>query len=176
MRIRFAQATDLNSIQKVIETAFSDEENTVIMNLAAELSSENTRPPIKSLIAEVDNQVMGYVSYSPIFLSSYTSISGYMLAPLAIPPNHQKQGVGSNLIKSGIEILTKESIDVLLVYGDPNYYGRFGFKENTARSFVPPYPLGYPCGWLGMMLSDIDIPKTPIEFECVASFNKPDLW
>lgn len=176
MHIRFAQATDLNSIQKVIETAFSDEENTVIMNLAAELSSENTHPPIQSLIAEVDNQVMGYVSYSPIFPSSYTSISGYILAPLAILPNHQKQGVGSNLIKSGIEILTKQSVDVLLVYGDPNYYGRFGFKENTARSLVPPYPLEHPCGWLGMMLSDIDIPGTPIEFECVSSFNKPDLW
>ena len=176
MHIRFAQATDLNSIQKVIETAFSDQENTVIMNLAAELSSENTRPPIQSLVAEVDNQVAGYVSCSPIFLSSHAGICGYILAPLAILPNHRKQGIGSNLIKSGIELLAKQSVDVLLVYGDPDYYGRFGFKHSTARSFVPPYPLEYPCGWLGMMLSDIDIPAAPIEFACVSSFNKPDLW
>ena len=54
--IRRAQATDLGSIQKVIETAFSDEENKVIMHLAQELSKETTSPSIKSLIDEVDNQ------------------------------------------------------------------------------------------------------------------------
>ena len=63
--IRLAQKTDLVSIQKVIETAFSNEENKVIMNLAQELSKETTSPSIKSLIAEVDNQVIGYVSFSP---------------------------------------------------------------------------------------------------------------
>ena len=76
------------------------------MNLAQELSNEITTPSIKSLIAETDNQVIGYVSYSPIFLKSDTSISGYILSPLAVSPEHQKQGVGSNLIKSGIDLLT----------------------------------------------------------------------
>ena len=127
--IRLAQETDLGSIQKVIETAFSDEENKVIMNLAKELSKEITSPSIKSLIAEVDNQVIGYVSYSQIFLKSSSGISGYIHSPLAVSQEHQKQGVGSNLIKSGIDMLTKEGVGVLLVYGDPDYYGRFGFKE-----------------------------------------------
>ena len=62
MNIRLAQETDLDSILKVIETAFSDEENKVIMNLVQELSREVTSPSIKSLVAEVDNQVIGYVS------------------------------------------------------------------------------------------------------------------
>jgi putative acetyltransferase len=66
MDIRLAQETDLDSILKVIETAFSDEENKVIMNLVQELSRETTSPSIKSLVAEVDNQVIGYVSYSPL--------------------------------------------------------------------------------------------------------------
>jgi len=176
MNIRFAQETDLNSIQKVVETAFSDEENKAIMNLVAELSSETTSPPIKSLVTEVDNQVIGYVSYSPIFLSSDTRITGYILAPLAVSPDHQKLGVGSNLINTGIDMLTKDGVDVLLVYGDPDYYGRFGFKEETARSFVPPHPLEYPFGWLGMMLSDTDVPKAQIKFDCVQSLNKSELW
>ena len=72
--IRLAQETDLDSILKVIETAFSDEENKVIMNLVQELSRETTSPSIKSLVAEVDNQVIGYVSFSPIFLKSDSSI------------------------------------------------------------------------------------------------------
>ena len=67
MNIRLAQDIDLDSTLKVIETAFSDEENKVIMNLVQELHQETTSPSIKSLVAEVDNQVIGYVSYSPIF-------------------------------------------------------------------------------------------------------------
>ena len=176
MNIRFAQETDLVSILNVVETAFSDEENKVIMNLAQDLSVETTSPSTKSLIAEIDNQVIGYVSYSPIFLKSDSSISGYILAPLAASPEHQKQGVGSNLIKSVIDILTKDGADVLLVYGDPAYYGRFGFKEEIGRSFVPPYPLQYPFGWAGMMLNGTSIPEQPIQFECVSALSKPELW
>jgi len=133
MNIRLAQETDLDSILKVVETAFSDEENQVIMNFVQELSSENTSPSIKSLVAEVDNQVIGYVSYSPILLKSDSSIVGYILAPLAVSPEHQKQGVGSNLINFGIDLLTKDGVWVLLVYGDPAFYGRFGFKEEIGQ-------------------------------------------
>lgn len=176
MNIRNAQEADLNSILKIIETAFSDEENKVIMNLVHELSRENTSPSIKSLVAEVGNQVIGYVSYSPIYLKSDSSISGYILAPLAVSPEHQKQGVGSNLIKSGIDILTKDGAGVLLVYGDPNYYGRFGFNEEIGRIFIPPYSLDYPFGWTGMMLSGTAIPEQTIQFECVSSLSNPDLW
>lgn len=176
MNIRLAQETDLDSILKVIETAFSDEENKVIMNLVQELSRETTSPSIKSLVAEVDNQVIGYVSYSPIVLKSDSSISGYILAPLAVSPEHQKQGVGSNLITSGIDMLTRDGADVLLVYGDPAYYGRFGFKEEIGRTFTPPYPLEYPFGWTGMMLSETVVPEEPIKFGCVSALSKPELW
>ena len=176
MDIRLAQETDLDSILNVIETAFSDEENKVIMNLVQELHQETTSPSIKSLVTEVDNQVIGYVSFSPIFLKSDTNIIGYILAPLAVSPEHQKQGVGSNLINAGIDMLTKDDAGVLLVYGDPNYYGRFGFKEEIGYSFLPPYPLQYPFGWTGMMLNGTVVPEQPIQFECVSSLSKPDLW
>ena len=176
MNIRFAQETDLESILKVIETAFSDEENKVIMNLVQGLHQETTSPSIKSLVVEDENQILGYVSYSPIFLKSDSSISGYILAPLAVSPEHQKQGIGSNLIKFGIDILTKDGAGVLLVYGDPNYYGRFGFNEEIGRIFIPPYSLDYPFGWTGMMLSGTAIPEQTIQFECVSSLSNPDLW
>ena len=176
MTIRPSQETDLVSILKIIETAYSDEENKVIMNFVQELSNENTSPSIKSLVAEVDNQVIGYVSYSPIYLKSDTNITGYILAPLAVSPEHQKQGVGSHLINAGIEMLTKDGVGVLLVYGDPAYYGRFGVKEEIGHSFVPPYPLQYPFGWTGMMLNDTPVPERPIQFECVSALSKPDLW
>ena len=176
MNIRLAQESDLASIQRVIKTAFSDEENEVISSFAADLLTEIASPPIKSLYAEVDNQVIGYVSYSPIFLKSDTNISGYILAPLAVSPAHQKQGVGSNLINSGIDMLTKDGAGILLVYGDPDYYGRFGFKEEIGRSFVPPYPLEYPFGWTGMMLNGTAVPNKSMKFECVNALSNPELW
>ena len=176
MNIRLAQDADLSAIHRVIETAFPAAENTVIRNLATDLASETTSPPIKSLVADVDDQVIGYVSYSPIFQKSGSGISGYILAPLAVSPELQKQGVGSRLIKSGIDMLSADGVDVLLVYGDPEYYGRFGFMEDIGRSFVPPYPLEYPFGWLGMMLNGADVPKMPLRFECVQALNDPDLW
>ena len=176
MNIRLAQETDLDSILKVIETAFSDEESKIIMTLSAELSNETNRASITSLVAEVDTQVIGYASYSPILLKTASSISGYILAPLAVSPEHQKQGVGSNLINAGIDMLTKDGVGVLLVYGDPAYYGKFGFKEEIGHSFVPPYTLQYPFGWTGMMLNETPVPKQPIQFECVAALSKPDLW
>ena len=176
MNIRLTQETDLDSILQVIETAFSDEENKVIMNLAQELSREVTSPSIRSLVAEVDNQVIAYVSYSPIYLKSDSSIVGYILAPLAVSPEHQKQGVGSNLINFGIDMLTRDGVGVLLVYGDPAYYGSLGFKEEIGHSFVPPYTLQYPFGWAGMMLNDTAVPERPIQFECVSALSKPDLW
>jgi len=176
MNIRLAQDIDLDSTLKVIETAFSDEENKVIMNLVQELHQETTGPSIKSLVAEVDNQVIGYVSFSPIFLKSDSSISGYILAPLAVSPENQKQGVGSNLIKFGIDMLTQDGAGVLLVYGDPNYYGQFGFKEEIGHLFLPPYSLQYPFGWTGMMLNDTPVPEGSIQFECVVALSKPELW
>ncbi|MDA9825560.1 N-acetyltransferase [Alphaproteobacteria bacterium] len=176
MNIRLAQETDLDSILKVIETAVSDEENKLIMNLVVELSEETTSPSIKSLVAEVDNQIIGYVSFSSIFLKSDSSISGYILAPLAVAPKHQKKWIGSNLIKSGIDMLTENGVGVVLVYGDPDYYGRFGFKAEIGLSFVPPYSLQYPFGWTGMMLNETSIPEQPIQFDCVAGLSKPELW
>jgi len=177
MNIRLSQGQlDVSAIGMVIEKTFCDEENKLIMNLVVELSEETISPSIKSLVAEVDNQVIGYVSFSPIFLKSDSSISGYILAPLAVVPKHQKKGIGSNLIKSGIDMLTENGVGAILVYGDPDYYRRFGFKAEIGLSFVPPYSLQYPFGWTGMMLNETSIPEQPIQFDCVAALSKPELW
>jgi putative acetyltransferase len=177
MNIRLSQGQlDVSAIGMVIEKAFCDEENKLIMNLVVELSEETISPSIKSLVAEVDNQVIGYVSFSPIFLKSDSSISGYILAPLAVVPKHQKKGIGSNLIKSGIDMLTENGVGAILVYGDPDYYRRFGFKAEIGLSFVPPYSLQYPSGWMGIMLNETSIPEQPLQFDCVAALSKPELW
>ena len=117
MKIRLLEETDLEKVLDVIETAFPDEENKLIMELATELVNDASTYPIKSLVAEMDNQIIGYVSYSPILVKPDASISGYILAPLAVSPDYQKQGVGANLIRTGIDILKTEGFDALIQRG-----------------------------------------------------------
>ena len=87
-----------------------------------------------------------------------------------------QQEIGSHLINSGTGVLTEEGGNDLPIFGNPAYYRRFGFSENTARAFIPPYPLAYPFGWTGMMLNETPLPDTAIQFDCVAALSKPDLW
>ena len=120
--IRLARGVDLASIQTVIEAAFAAEENKLISHLSADLFKETTHPPVKSLVAELGGKLIGYVCYSPVFLKSTSDVSGYILSPLAVSPEYQNQGVGSALINSEMDMLTKDGDGILLVYGDPNFY------------------------------------------------------
>ena len=176
MNIRLAQKTDLSPIQKIVVGAFPDTENQTIARLVASLFSENSHPPIQSFVAEIDNQIIGYVSYSPIFIKSNTHMTGFILAPLAVPIDHQGKGVGTALINRGTEALSNDGVNILLVYGDPAYYGRFGFQPEIARLFVPPYPLKYPFGWLGMKLKEANMPQSPIKFDPVPPLHQSELW
>ena len=176
MNIRTAKNKDLPSIQNVIKTSFSTEENKLISILAKELSDEISTPPVKSFIAEIDSKIIGYVSFSPIFFKFNTNISGYILSPLAVSSNNQKQGIGTKIVNFGINELIKKGVHVLLVYGDPGYYKRFGFNEGIGKSFVPQYTLKYPFGWLGIKLNSYAASISPIEFKCIDGLNKQELW
>ena len=176
MYIRPAEKKDILSIQNVIKTSFPLEENKTISILAKELSDEISTPPVKSFIAEIDSKIIGYVSFSPIFFKLNTNISGYILSPLAVSSNNQKQGIGTKIVNFGINELIKKGVHVLLVYGDPGYYKRFGFNEDIGKSFVPQYTLKYPFGWLGIKLNSYAASISPIEFKCIDGLNKQELW
>jgi putative acetyltransferase len=176
MYIRTAEKKDLPSIQNVIKTSFPIEEHKLISILAKELSDEISTPPVKSFIAEIDKKIIGYVSFSPIFFKLNTNILGYILSPLAVSSNIQNQGVGTKIVNFGIGELTKKGVHVLLVYGDPGYYKRFGFNEDIGNLFVHQYTLKYPFGWLGIKLNSYAANISPIEFECIDGLNKPELW
>lgn len=176
MYIRLAEKKDLPSIQNVIKTSFPIEENKLISILAKELSDKISTPPVKSFIAEIDSKIIGYVSFSPIFFKLNTNISGYILSPLAVSSNNQKQGIGTKIVNFGINELIKKGVHVLLVYGHPGYYKRFGFNEDIGKSFVPQYTLKYPFGWLGIKLNSYAASISPVEFKCIDGLNKQELW
>jgi putative acetyltransferase len=176
MHIRTAISSDLDGIREVHLRAFPEDEREIVSKLAIDLLAENTMPHTISLVAETGNTVVGHVAFSPVEFDNNDNLQGYILAPLAVMPDYQKKQIGSNLIESGIQTLLKMGVNILFVYGDPEYYGKFGFNAEDAENFIPQYKLQYPFGWLAIILNEPSIEYEPCSIVCVASLSDPKLW
>ena len=176
MKIRMATDLDRDGIQNVLMRAFPESENKLISKLAISLLSEKTTPQTISLVAEADGMIIGHTAFSPVRVDADKNFLGYILAPLAIDPNFQKRLIGSTLVKTGIEMLSILRVNILFVYGDPEYYTRFGFSTKEACRYTPPYKLQYPFGWQAVMLGESDTPTSPLSLTCVDSLCHPELW
>ena len=137
---------------------------------------EETNPGTISLVAEVDGAVVGHIAFSPVTINNNKSWVGYILAPLGVKPEYQKRLIGSKLIESGMGRLSKMGVNVVFVYGDPEYYGRFGFNPDVASRYSPPYELQYPFGWQAIALNEADFTDSAVKISCVAPLCDPDLW
>lgn len=175
-QIRDATPADADAIRGIQRSAFPGEEGEIIARLAVDLLANGTSPPTISLVAEADGAVAGHVAFSPVALSGLVDRVGYLLAPLAVRPDHQMRGIGSSLVAGGIERVSLGDAIVLLVYGDPGFYGRFGFNAETAARFIPPYPLRHPIGWQGLALRAGEPDASSIRITCVAPLCDPALW
>ena len=176
MNIRVATNCDRNSITHIYHSAFSSAERDLVAQLAVSLLGENATPSIISLVVGIENTVVGHVACSPVFIENDQHWQGYILAPLAVGSEYQKRGIGSQLVNYVIQELLQIGVDILLVYGDPNYYSRFGFSADLAEGYIPPYELEYPFGWQAVKLSDSEITDLPVKITCVDALNDSRLW
>jgi len=176
MNIRIATSLDRDDIIKVYLSAFPEGEKNIVSKLAVDLLVESAMPQTLSLVAENDNVIVGHVAFSPVIIKNDDKFQGYILAPLAVTPAYQQQGIGSKLVKSGIETLAKNGVNILFVYGDPKYYCRFGFSSDNANKFVPQHKLQYPFGWLTNVLTPFSMENLPSDIVCVAALNDQELW
>ncbi len=174
--IRLATSQDRDAIREVHLQAFPEGEGALIADLAGNLLSEESDPATISLVAECRGELVGHVAFSPVFPDVNEQWRGTILAPLAVKPKHHKTGFGSKLVESGIARLTEEGVNVLFVYGDPKFYERFGFSADAAVSFLPPYDLKYPFGWLANVLHEAGANAQTVRLSCVASLRVPELW
>jgi putative acetyltransferase len=175
-RIRQATPRDLEGVREVHLRAFPDGEGPMVSDLAVNLLGEKTTPETISLVAEVDGVLVGHVAFSPVTVDERKEWKGYILAPLGVVPECQKRGIGSALIDAGVARLAETGVNVLFVYGDPEYYGRFGFEADLATGYTPPYELQYAFGWQAVVLNEGDPFNGPVTISCVASLCDPELW
>jgi putative acetyltransferase len=175
MQIREATMEDAENIRKVHLQAFDDSEARMVADFAVNLLKENHPVRIISLVAIENNEIVGHIAFSPVFLESTDEHFGYILAPLAVSPKFQKNKIGSSLVKYGLDTISRLGAFIVFVYGDTQYYSRFGFKTDLAMNFIPPYTLQFAEGWHALKLNSADFPEGG-KITCVESLDDPYLW
>ena len=93
-----------------------------------------------SLVAEQAGQVIGHILFSDLPISTVAGmVPALALAPMAVVPAFQNQGVGSALVRSGLEACRQEGHRVVVVLGHAHFYPRFGFSSKLAASLTSPF-------------------------------------
>ncbi len=176
IQIRGAVADDAARIHELHLQAFDESERELVADLARTLVQVLDPHNLLALIAEHDGEIVGHIAFTRVSDAGKADWTGFMLSPLGVLPDSQGTGIGSLLINTGIEQLRSQDIDTLLVYGDPAYYGRFGFEATTSVQFSPPYPLQYPHGWQALELKSTTMRPNAITLQCVEPFHDQRLW
>ena len=166
---------DSEGIKNLHLQAFDNSEAELVSDFAVNLLHEKSTKNIISLVAIDSDAIIGHTAFSPVFLDSTNEHFGYILAPLAVSSAHQNNRVGSTIVKHGLDTISSLGAFIVFVYGDPQYYSRFGFKTNLAQKFSPPHTLQRPEGWHAMKLNSTVFPDGG-KLKCVNSLNNPKLW
>lgn len=104
-----------------------------------------------SQVAESENTIVGHTLYSRISIhTSNGLIDALSLAPMAVLPSFQRQGIGSQLIESSLLRCKEHGHKIVLVLGHPDYYSRFGFSATLAEPLISPFGGGD--AWMALEL------------------------
>ena len=88
-----------------------------------------------SLVAEEGGVIIGHIAFSPVTVND-CNVQWYGLGPVAAVPEKQGQGIGSALIRQGIELMKEQGAKGIVLLGDPEYYQRFGFKNHPGLTLA----------------------------------------
>jgi len=134
--IRRERREDIPGIRNVHDLAFGrSEEGTVVDRVREAFDG------LVSLVAVVEGRVVGHVLFSPVRIETGEGrdVFGMGLAPLAVLPEYQRRGIGTELMEAGLAALGQTSCPFVVVLGHPDYYPRFGFEPASRR--------GIRCKW-----------------------------
>jgi len=135
--IRAEKPEDIPCVRLVNELAFGQAEEADIVDRLRESCAD-----FLSLVA-VDEAPVGVILFTPAAIESPRGrVVGMGLAPLAVLPERQRQGIGSALVRRGLEIVRERGCPFVVVLGHPEYYPRFGFERASAH--------GLACQWAGV--------------------------
>lgn len=126
VQIKSAIAHQRASIRAVHEAAFDTPAEADLVEALAEQAE-----PVVSLVAEDGGSVVGHILFSPVSLSGHEELELMGLAPMAVVPDRQRHGIGSELVRAGLVECKRLEVGAVVVLGHPEYYPRFGFVPST---------------------------------------------
>ncbi len=91
-----------------------------------------------SLVAESGPQIVGHVLFSAAEIEGQRK-DGAGLAPVAVLPEMQRRGIGSTLVRAGLDACRRAGVGFVVVLGDPGFYERFGFERASGRGLRNEY-------------------------------------
>ncbi|MDA1195291.1 MAG: N-acetyltransferase [Planctomycetota bacterium] len=138
-QLRTEQESDAEGIDRMLRRAFQGGN---AADLVRRLRAEGGYEPGLSWVAvDGEERVLGHVLFSPVaIVRGQVPAPALALAPLGVAPAHQRQGIGSALVRAGIAASIEAGYGIVLVLGDPGYYSRFGFRPVADTRIDAPRP------------------------------------
>jgi putative acetyltransferase len=134
--IRAEEPEDRTAVRFVNELAFFRPDEADLVDLLRSGCPESV-----SFVATDDETVVGHILFTPVTIISGPSvITGMGLGPMAVLPSHQGQGIGSALVRHGLEQAQARGCPFVVVVGHPEYYPRFGFEPASRRGIRSQWP------------------------------------
>ncbi len=131
IEIREEQTGDADAIRHVNLEAFGQPQEAQLVD-----ALRNDCLDLLSLVAVDGEDIVGHILFSPALLGD---VEGMGLAPMAVIPERQRDGIGSELVRAGLAKLEGRGCPFVIVLGHADYYPRFGFERASAR--------GVRCEW-----------------------------
>lgn len=151
------------------------DEGALIGALARDMMEKTPDEDLFVFTAWDQDDLLGAIMFSRLAYP-HDNRSVFILAPVAVHPDHQGQGVGQALIVHGLNALREHGVDVAITYGDPHYYCKAGFMPITEEIARAPLTLQYPEGWLAQSLSDQPLSQLKGPSRCVEALNDAAYW
>nr|WP_293844767.1 N-acetyltransferase [uncultured Arsenicibacter sp.] len=143
MKIRKEEIKDYNEVFQLIENAFKDEEYTDHKEhfLVERLRKSESFVPELSIVAEIDNQIVGYILLTKIKIIDDKSkqVTSLALAPVAVLKKHQGKGVGGSLIRQAHQIAKELKFGSIILLGHEKYYPKFGYEMTKKYGIKLPF-------------------------------------
>lgn len=177
IQVRETNTDDFNNIMIVEKQAFGYNKEA---KLVADLLVDRSAEPMVSLLAFHKNEAVGHILFTRAYFDNQEAQPMmHILAPLAVKPEYQKQGIGGMLIQAGIEELQKKGSTLVFVLGHKEYYPKYGFIPNALGLGYPaPYPIleEYSDCWMVHAISPKGFEIGKGKIRCSDELNKPEHW
>jgi len=138
LTIRHERPEDRTAIRNLNDRAFGQPaEGEIVDRIRA------SGVPILSLVAVRGSRIVGHILFSPAVIETPDGeVTGLGLAPMAVLPEYQRQGIGTALVREGLDRIRAAGWPFVIVVGHADYYPRFGFR--------PASGFGLRCQWPGV--------------------------